>query len=79
MANTYKILSQSPQTELDPTGRGFRDVWEISYQVVGGPSNGTTGRITVPNEDHNAEYVDRTIQSKIDDLHSIASLGGTAS
>lgn len=76
---TYQILSQSPTTEIDPSGRGFMEVWEIAYKVIGGPANGTVGRITVQNSDHTAAYVDRTIKAKIAALHNIASLGGTQS
>lgn len=81
MANpeTYQILSQSPTTEIDPSGRGFMEVWEISYKVIGGPANGTIGRITVQNADHNAAYIDRTIKAKLAALHDIASLGGSPS
>lgn len=79
MPETYTILSQNPTTEIDPSGRGFQEVWEITYKVVGGPANGTTGRITVQNSDHNAAYIDRTIKAKLADLHDIASLGGTQS
>lgn len=81
MANeeTYQILSQSPTTEIDPSGRGFQEVWEITYKVIGGPANGTVGRITVQNSDHTPAYVDRTIKAKIAALHDIASLGGMSS
>lgn len=79
MANEYSILSQDPTTDISPTGRGFMQVWEIVYKVTSGPAKGTIGRITVPNEDHNAEYVNNAIQSKIDDLHAIASLGTSGS
>ena len=81
MANpeTYEILSQSPTTEIDPSGRGFMEVWEIAYKVIGGPANGTTGRITVQNSDHTPAYVDRTIKAKLQALHDIASLGGSQS
>lgn len=77
MADTYQITSQTPTTEIDPTGRGFQEVWEIAYKVTNGAARGTVGRITVTNADHTAEYVDRAIRSKISDLHDIASLGGT--
>ena len=73
----YQILSQVPTTEIDPSGRGFMEVWEITYKVIGGAASGTVGRITVQNSDHNPTYVDRTIKSKIQALHDIASLGGT--
>lgn len=76
---TYEITSQAPTTELDASGRGFVNVWEISYKVTSGPARGTIGRITVQNSDHNAAYVDRTIREKISALHEIASLGGSGS
>lgn len=76
---TYEILSQAQTTEIDPTGRGFREVWEITYKVIGGPANGSIGRITVQDSDHNAEYVDRTIKAKLAALHGVASLGGSGS
>lgn len=76
---TYEILSQAQTTEIDPTGRGFREVWEITYKVIGGPANGAIGRITVQDSDHNAAYVDRAIKSKIAALHSVADLGGMSS
>lgn len=79
MAKDYTITSQAPEIALDPTGRGFTSVWEIAYRLESGPAKGTTGRITVPDADHNAEYVDRAIRSKMGDLHDIASLGGSGS
>lgn len=79
MADTYQITSQSQTTEIDPSGRGFVNVWEIMYKVIGGPAAGTVGRITVQNADHNATYVDRAIKEKIAALHSVASLGGASS
>lgn len=79
MADTYEILDQSPTTEVAANGRGFQEVWEISYKVTSGAAKGTTGRITVTNADHNAQYVDDAIRSKLADLHAIASLGGSQS
>ena len=79
MPETYQILSQAPTTEIDPTGRGFQEVWEISYKVIGGPASGTVGRITVQNSDHNAAYIDRAIKAKLAALHDIANLGGSGS
>ena len=76
---TYEILSQAQTTEIDPTGRGFREVWEITYKVVGGSANGAIGRITVQDSDHNADYVDRAIKAKLAALHSVAALGGAGS
>lgn len=74
MADNYKILNQRPDIELSPTGIGFHNVWIITYQVTDGPSKGTTGSVTVTNDDHNADYVKAAIEAKIAALDSIASL-----
>lgn len=77
MADTYSILSQSPGTEPNPAGTGFMDVWNITYKVTSGPAKGTTATLQVPEEDHNAAYVDQAIQDKIQTLGDIAGLGGS--
>lgn len=77
--DAYEILSQVQTTDIDPSGHRFREVWEITYKVIGGPANGALGRITVQDSDHNADYVDRAIKAKIAALHSVASLGGSGS
>lgn len=74
MADNYQVLSQRPDIELSDTGIGFQNVWIVTYKVTSGPSKGTTGSITVTNEDHNAEYVKATIEDKIAHLDNIASL-----
>lgn len=74
MADTYTVLSQKQNTTISPTGGGFVDVWDISYRVTSGPSKGTMGTVSVPEEDHNAEYVKKAIEEKIASLDSIASL-----
>jgi hypothetical protein len=75
MASNYTILSQSQSTEINPTGTGFMNVWEITYKVTDGPSKGTTATVTVPEEDHNASDVSKAIEAKIQALDEIANLG----
>ena len=75
MADKYQITSQTPTTSLDPSTMGFKEVWEIGYKVTDGAAKGTTGKLTVPEEDHNAAYVDAAIRDKLKDLHNIAGLG----
>lgn len=74
MADSYVVLSQKQNTTINPAGSGFVDVWDITYRVTSGPSKGTMGTVSVPEEDHNAEYVKRAIEEKIASLDSIASL-----
>jgi hypothetical protein len=74
MADNYTITSQKQNVQLNPGGTGFIDVWDIGYRVTGGPSKGTTGTVSVPDEDHNADYVKNAIEEKINSLDSIANL-----
>lgn len=78
MAAWYQVVGQRQNVEINPTSSGFRDVWEVSYKVTDGPSKGVVGTVTVPDEEHNADYVDKAIKAKILDLHAIASLGTDA-
>lgn len=75
MAQDYKILGQKPVMNINPAGTGFSNDWEITYQVMSGPSKATVSTVTVPQSDHNAEYVDTAIREQIDRLHGVASLG----
>lgn len=75
MADTYKVIGQKQNVQINPSGTGFIDVWEITYQVLSGPAKGTTGTVSVPEEDHNADYVGNAIAEKLSDLGGIASLG----
>lgn len=77
MASPYKILSQKQNVQINPQGTGFQNVWEVSYQVTDGPSKGTTGTVSVPEDDHNAAYVQKAIEDKISSLDAISSLGGS--
>lgn len=74
MADNYTILNQRPDIELSDTGVGFQDVWRVNYRVTDGPSKGTTGTVTVTNDNHNAAYVKAAIEDKIKTLDEVASL-----
>ncbi len=74
MADTYKVLSQSQSTVINPAGNGFTDVWEIAVMVTGGPSKGTHFTVTVPNDEHDAEHVKAAIVQRITQLDKVASL-----
>jgi hypothetical protein len=50
------------------------DVWHVTYRVTDGKAKGTTGVITVPEDDHNADYVNKTITDKIATLNAVANL-----
>lgn len=74
MADNYTITSQKQDVRINPAGTGFENVWEVTYKVTSGPSRGTSATVTVPEEDHNAEYVKGTIEDKIAALDEVANL-----
>jgi hypothetical protein len=74
MADNWKITGQKQGTEINPQGNGFEDVWVVSYAVTDGPSKGTTGTVSVPEEDHNAAYIKQQIDAKVASLDEVASL-----
>lgn len=75
MADKFSILAQKQNVEINPQGTGFQNVWEVTYKVTDGPSKGTVATVSVPEEDHNATYVDNAIKDKIAQLDAIATLG----
>lgn len=75
MADTYRITGQHETPDLDPSGRRFVHVHEVSYVVTNGPAKGTSGMVTVQQEDYNDKYVDAAIRAQIATKHSIAALG----
>lgn len=77
MNDSYTIVSQKQNVEINAQGTGFENVWEVTYKVTGGPSKGTVGTLSVPEEDHNADYVNTAIMDKIAQLDAVASLGST--
>lgn len=75
MADKYAIIGQKQSVEINAQGTGFQNVWEVTYKVIDGPSKGTVGTVSVPEEDHNAQYVNQAIADKVAALDAIASLG----
>lgn len=75
MAQDYRVLGQKPEMNINPAGTGFTNDWAITYQVTDGPAKGTVGTVTVPQSDHNADYVDAAIREQMANLHGVASLG----
>lgn len=75
MAQEYKILGQKQVMNLNPAGVGFSNDWEVTYQVTSGAAKGSVATVTIPQSDHNADYVDMAIREQMDNLHGIASLG----
>lgn len=76
MADTFKILGQKQNVEINPAGNGFIDTWDVTYRVTSGPAAGTIATLSVPDSEHNADYVRKAILAKIADLAAIHALGG---
>lgn len=76
MADTWRIVPQGQRqtTELSPAGTGFRDVWEVTYEVTSGDAAGTTGIVRVPAETYSAETVSAAIEEQVEHLHNVAGL-----
>jgi hypothetical protein len=75
MAQDYAIQGQVQRMNLNPSGSGFENVWEVTYKVTSGPARGAVATVTIPAADHNAEYVDGAIREQISNLHDVAGLG----
>jgi hypothetical protein len=74
MAESYKILSQVQDTELNTSGTGFIQVWKVTYQVTSGPAKGTVGTVSFPEAEHTSDIVSATIADKVAQLTDVASL-----
>lgn len=76
MADTWHIVQggQRQSTQLNASGTGFTDVWEITYQVDSGPATGTQGTIRVPQEFYSADYVKSQIDGAVAALDAVAGL-----
>lgn len=77
MASNYKITGQKQDVQINPAGSGFVNVWDIGVNVTSGPSRGANFTVTVPESDHNAQYVGQAIEDKIATLDEVSSLGDT--
>lgn len=76
MGESYAIISQTPDMELNDAGTGFINGWKITYKITSGPATGTPGTIFVGKDQHNAADVASLIEAEIKDSHEIAQLGG---
>lgn len=76
MADMWAIVPQGQRlsTELSPSGAGFRDVWEVTYEVTSGPATGTVGIVKIPAEAYNAEAVQEAVTAAVEHLHNVAGL-----
>lgn len=61
-------------TQINGSGNGFQDVWEVSYQIDDGPAAGTQGLVRVPASQYNAETVKAAINAQVTHQHNIAAL-----
>lgn len=76
MADSWAIVPQGQRqtTELAADGRGFVNVWEITYRVTAGHAAGTTGTFRIPADLYNATNVAAGIQAQVDALNEVAGL-----
>lgn len=76
MADTWTIVPQGQRlsTELSPAGTGFRDVWEVTYEVTSGPAVGTHGTVRIPADLYNAETVTEAVDAAVASLNDVAGL-----
>lgn len=77
MAQDYRVTGQRQVMNINPSGTGFTNDWEVTYTVTSGPARGSQSTVTIPQSDHNADYVDAAIREQMGNLHGIASLGST--
>lgn len=76
MADMWHILPQGQRqsTQLAPTGVGFSDVWEITFQVDTGPAQGTIGTVRIPVDLYTPDNVRATIGDAVAKLDAVAGL-----
>lgn len=76
MADMWHIVpgGQRQSTQLNPSGTGFTDVWEITYQVDSGPATGVQGTIRVPQDLYGADYIKAQIDAAVTALDQVAGL-----
>lgn len=75
MAEAYSIVSQNQTTDINPSGTGFHNVWEVTFKVTSGAAKGTLATLTFPEDEHNAAVIADAIAAKVKALTDIASLG----
>lgn len=73
MADSYTVGTGRQDLVLDPTGRGFKSVWEFPVTVTSGPAKGTSFTTTVDAADLNADSVHAAIATQLKALEEIHS------
>lgn len=76
MADMWHIVpgGQRQSTQLNPSGTGFTDVWEITYVVDSGPAQGTQGTVRIPQDFYTADYVKAQIDAAVTEMDKVAGL-----
>ncbi len=80
MANTdgidWHVVPQGQRltTAPSPSGAGFEDVWEVTYQIDSGPSAGTQSTVRIPVAQYNAQFVQQVIAAQVKHVHEVGSL-----
>jgi hypothetical protein len=73
---TWQIVPQGQRltSQLTNAGNGFRDVWEVTYEVTSGPAMGTTGLVRIPVAQYSPSVVKAAIDAQVSSLHDVAGL-----
>lgn len=74
MAEKWRIVSQTLQTELSDTGVGFIPVWQVKFEVTQGPAKGTRGQVNIPQSQFNSDAVQEAVDSQVYHLDRVAGL-----
>lgn len=77
MADNWIIVNPGGQrlmTEINPSGTGFHQVWEVHYQVTGGPAKGTGGFVRIPASQYTADAVRVAVEAAVQQLNEVAAL-----
>lgn len=74
MADMWQIISQTEDTEISDTGPGFTTVRKVTYKVTSGPARGTTGSVTIPLDEYNAQTVKNAIDGAVYHIDQVANL-----
>lgn len=75
---TWKVLGDqiTQSTTLKRGGTGITDVYEVPYQITGGPASGHTGSVTIDAAAFNPANVAAAIAAQVGAVHDVSSLTG---
>jgi hypothetical protein len=76
VAETFKLVSQTQTSEVNPAGTGFHTVWNVRFEVTSGPARGSQAILQFPEDEHKADIIGKAIADKVSDMTAIAALGG---